>query len=101
MSQITFHQRPDGIFVEIPDEITMVRTSAIQEAITSFLTDRRRAEIRAMSLPDLLAGIVNSDMTISGLPLEMEELKRRVDGFSAHDRIRLGILDRGDNGGAA
>lgn len=92
MSQVTFHQRPDGIFIEIPDEITMVRTGAIQDAITSFLTDRRRAAIRAMSLPDLLAEIVHSEMTISGLPLEMEELKRRVDEFSAHDRIRLGAV---------
>lgn len=92
MSQVTFHARPDGIFIEIPDEITMVRTGVIQDAITSFLKDRRRAAIRTMSLTDLLAEIVNSEMTISGLPLEMEELKRRVDGFTAHDRIRLGAV---------
>lgn len=94
MSQITFHHRPDGIFVEIPIGVFQreVRATEIQRAIESFFVSRERASLEALPLVDLLVKIANTDPAVDGLILETEELKRRVDGFSAHDRIRLGAV---------
>lgn len=97
MSQVTFHQRPDGIFIEIPEDVTDIRdvtSGELKNMLVALFADRRSAALQEMPLPDLLGEIVKTwaDSIGGVLPPDIEELKRRVDGFSAHDRIRLGAV---------